>query len=123
MASSSAPARRGRPRDRRARSTRSTTPAPPAPRNRPPTPSRAGASTGSTVQFNEIHDLGSASSTNSAIYAFAVGSTATALDATIKGNLVYNHFGNDAIKVGAKNGQDRLVSGGSVTDNVVHDTA
>jgi len=29
-----------------------------------------------------------------------------------QGNLVYNHFGNDAIKVGAENGQDRLVSGG-----------
>jgi hypothetical protein len=85
--------------------------------------SAAGASTGAVVQFNEVHDLGSGGTTNSAIYAFAVGSTATALNVTIQGNLVYNHFGDDAIKVGATNGQDRLVSGGSVLDNIVHDTA
>ena len=83
----------------------------------------AGASTDALVQYNEVHDLGSAGSTNSAIYAFATGSAATAINATIRGNLVYNHFGNDAIKIGAKGGQDRLLPGGTLEDNIVHDTA
>ena len=81
------------------------------------------ASINGVVQFNEVHDLGSASATNSAIYTFAVGSAATTINITVQGNLVYNHFGNDAIKIGAKGGQDRLLGGGSVVGNVVHDTA
>jgi hypothetical protein len=83
----------------------------------------AGASTGSSANFNEVHDLGAGGISNSAIYAFAVGSTATNLNITIQGNLVYNHFGNDAIKLGAKNGQDTTVSGGLIKDNLVHDVA
>ena len=49
---------------------------------------------------NEVHDVGQNANTNSAIYAFStVGAD---IDVTIQGNLVYNHFGDDAIKVGAK---------------------
>jgi len=83
----------------------------------------AGASTGAQVRFNEVHDLGSGGSTNSAIYGFLVGSSDTVLNATFKGNLVYNHYGNDAIKLGAKNGQDSAFSVGSIEDNIVHDVA
>jgi hypothetical protein len=80
------------------------------------------------VQFNEVHDLGSGGTTNSALYAFSSPSSTAAtqnLNVTFRGNLIYNHFGNDAIKVGSKGATspDRLITGGSVVDNVVHDTA
>ncbi|HJT34020.1 MAG TPA: DUF4214 domain-containing protein [Pirellulales bacterium] len=80
----------------------------------------AGSSPGAVVSDNEVHDLGSAAATNSALYAFAVP-FATNLNVTFQGNLIYNFGGNDAIKVGAKNGADRALTGGSVLDNVVHD--
>jgi|GEM_PF-5320019 len=89
----------------------------------------AGAPTNAIVRFNEIHDLGSGGTTTSAIYVFAsVGSTLSTvpvLNALIKGNLIYNHFGNDAIKLGSTNAAapDRNVSGGVIEDNIVHDLA
>ena len=89
----------------------------------------AGASTNGIIRFNEVHDLGSGGTSASAIYVFAsVGatqSTLPSLNTLIKGNLVYNHFGNDAIKLGSADGSgpDRNVSGGVIEDNVLHDLA
>ncbi|HEX5447009.1 MAG TPA: DUF4214 domain-containing protein [Pirellulales bacterium] len=80
----------------------------------------AGSSPGAVVSDNEVHDLGAGGSSNSALYAYAVP-FATDLNVTFQGNLIYNFGGNDAIKVGAKNGADRALTGGSVLDNVVHD--
>ncbi len=73
------------------------------------------------VRYNEIHDLGSGGSTNAAIYAYSL--IASDIDVTIEGNRVYNHAGDDAIKVGAKQGQDRARTGGSVINNIVYTTA
>ncbi len=81
-----------------------------------------GQSTGAIVRNNEVHDLGSAGTSNSAIYVFATPKAAP-INVTVQGNLVYNHLGNDGIKVGASNGQDRAVSGGLILDNVVHDVS
>lgn len=80
----------------------------------------AGSSPGAVVSDNEVHDLGTNGTSNSALYAFAVP-FATNLNVTFQGNLVYNFGGDDAIKVGSKNGADRALTGGSVLDNVVHD--
>ncbi|HEX7448196.1 MAG TPA: right-handed parallel beta-helix repeat-containing protein, partial [Pirellulales bacterium] len=80
----------------------------------------AGSSPGAVVSDNEIHDLGSNGTSNSALYAFAVP-YATNINVTFQGNLIYNFGGNDAIKVGSKNGADRALTGGSVLNNVVHD--
>jgi hypothetical protein len=70
-------------------------------------------STGSTIQFNEVHD---SSSENATIYVY--GST----DMTIQCNLVYNASENDGIKLGSKGGGDAALAGGSILYNVVHDT-
>lgn len=80
----------------------------------------AGSSPGAVVSDNEVHDLGAGGTSNSALYAFAVP-YATNINVTFQGNLVYNFGGDDAIKVGSKNGADRALTGGSVLDNVVHD--
>ncbi|HXT58942.1 MAG TPA: right-handed parallel beta-helix repeat-containing protein, partial [Pirellulales bacterium] len=79
-----------------------------------------GASTGCTVSNNEVHDLGAGLASNSALYAFATP-FASNINVTFQNNLVYNFQGNDAIKVGAKNGADQALAGGSVIGNVVHD--
>ncbi|MDZ7313673.1 MAG: right-handed parallel beta-helix repeat-containing protein [candidate division KSB1 bacterium] len=70
-------------------------------------------STGGTIQFNEVHDI---SSENAAIYVYEATNT------TIKGNLVYGVHYNDGIKLGIKGGGDASSTGGSILDNVVHDT-
>lgn len=72
------------------------------------------------VKDNEVHDLGSGGLTNSAIYAFATP-YATDINVTIDGNLIYNFNGNDAIKVGSKDGSDHALAGGTVSNNIIHD--
>ncbi len=81
--------------------------------------SASGSSSNTNIQFNEIHDLGSTSNT-SAVYIYSL--SATDLNVTVQGNLVYNHFGDDAVKIGGSSGQDIARSGGVVLDNVIHDT-
>jgi len=71
-------------------------------------------SSGGMIRFNEVYDN---YSENAAIYVYE------STDMTIECNLVYDVFGNDGIKVGAKNGGDASESGGTVLGNVVHDTA
>jgi hypothetical protein len=65
------------------------------------------------VLCNEVHD---SFSENAAIYVY--GSTNT----TIQCNLVYDIHNNDGIKLGAKNGGDVALTGGSILYNIVHDT-
>jgi hypothetical protein len=80
----------------------------------------SGSSNG-VVRYNEIHDLGQDETSNSAIYAYSLSTSP--INITVLGNLVYNHRGDDAIKIGAKNGADATVAGGQVLYNVVHDVA
>ncbi|OWK45225.1 putative internalin [Fimbriiglobus ruber] len=82
----------------------------------------ATVSAGDTVSDNEVHDIGSGGTTNSAIYAFAVPLTSP-INVTIQGNNLYNIDSDDAIKLGAKNGQDAAVTGGSIIGNVINGTA
>ncbi|MFZ5916880.1 MAG: lamin tail domain-containing protein, partial [Chloroflexota bacterium] len=65
------------------------------------------------IRYNEVRNIGSE---NAAIFVY--GSTNT----TIEGNLVYDITQNDGIKLGDKNGADAGRTGGSILDNVVHDT-
>jgi len=74
-------------------------------------------STGGTIQFNEVHDIWSP---DAAIYVYNDGHGP--LNATIKGNLVYDVHNNDGIKLGDKGGRDKALAGGSILDNAVHDT-
>jgi hypothetical protein len=67
----------------------------------------------SAIRYNEVHNIGSE---NAAIYVY--GSTNT----TIQCNLVYDVHNNDGIKLGAKNGGDAALTGGSILYNIVHDT-
>ena len=69
--------------------------------------------TDGTIAYNELHNQGSE---NAAIYVY--GSTNT----SISGNLVDTTTQNEGIKLGAKGGADYLLTGGSITGNVVHHT-
>ncbi|MFZ1400004.1 MAG: right-handed parallel beta-helix repeat-containing protein, partial [Candidatus Promineifilaceae bacterium] len=71
-------------------------------------------STDGIIRFNEVSNNGS---DNGAIYVYEADNT------TVEGNLVYDVLGNDGIKLGAKNGSDAAGNGGTVINNVVHDTA
>jgi hypothetical protein len=70
-------------------------------------------STGGYIRHNEVHNNWSE---NAAIYVY--GSE----QMTIQCNLVYDVFGNDGIKLGAKGGADASLSGGSILYNTVHNT-
>lgn len=69
--------------------------------------------TNGTIEHNELHNQGSE---NAAIYVY--GSEYT----TIKCNLVYDTIINEAIKLGAKGGADKLLFGGQIIGNITHDT-
>ena len=71
-------------------------------------------STNGAIRYNEAHDI---YSENAAIYCY--GSTGL----EIRGNLIYRVHNNDGIKLGSKDGSDAELTGGSILDNVVHDTA
>ncbi|MBN1287949.1 MAG: DUF11 domain-containing protein, partial [Anaerolineae bacterium] len=70
-------------------------------------------STGGVIQFNEVH---ANSSENAAIYVYEATNT------TIEGNLVYDVYNNDGIKLGSKSCGDASLGGGGILNNVVHDT-
>jgi len=81
-----------------------------------------GACTNAQISDNEVRDTGNGGAGNSSIYMFSnTGSNAVVMNATISRNLIYNHFGNDALKLGS--GVDRTLPGlgGTVEDNVIHD--
>ncbi|MEX2053045.1 MAG: right-handed parallel beta-helix repeat-containing protein, partial [Candidatus Paceibacterota bacterium] len=69
--------------------------------------------TSATIRFNEVHNI---SSPDAAIYAYDT------VDTNIEGNLVYDVLSNDGIKLGDKNGSDANKSGGSIVNNIIHDT-
>ena len=71
-------------------------------------------STGGSVRYNEVHDN---HSENAAIYIYGATNT------TIQCNLVYDVYGNDGIKVGAKGGGDASLAGGNILNNTIYNTA
>ncbi len=84
----------------------------------------SGNSTDALVQYNEVHDLGAGGgpgTASSALYAFSA--SFLDINVTFKRNVVYNHAGDDAIKVGSTDGRDTARVGGLVIDNIVHDAA
>lgn len=67
-----------------------------------------------TIRFNEVHDI---DSPDAAIYVYG------SVNSAVEGNLVHGVINNDGIKLGDKGGSDAARSGGSITDNIVRDTA
>ncbi len=68
--------------------------------------------TNGVIRYNEVYDN---HSVDAAIYVYGSSNT------EIRGNLVYDVFGNDGIKLGSKLGVDSsLLPGGLIVDNVVH---
>lgn len=71
-------------------------------------------STNGIIRYNELTNI---RSENGGIYVYGSENT------TIENNLVYNVSNNDGIKIGSKNGADSAKGGGSILNNVIHDTA
>jgi hypothetical protein len=78
------------------------------------------------IDSNEVHN---SNSTNAGIYLYndaQDGESPPAftdfINATIQNNLVYDITQNDGIKLGDKNGLDENIKGGSILNNIIHDT-
>ena len=72
----------------------------------------------SVIQSNEVHQI---HSPDAAIYIYNDG-LRDFINATIQNNLVYDITQNDGIKLGDKGGDDEGIKGGSILNNIVHDT-
>ena len=78
------------------------------------------------IDSNEVHN---SNSTNAGIYLYNDAKNSASptaftnfINATIQNNLVYDILQNDGIKLGDKGGDDEGIKGGSILNNIIHDT-